>query len=271
MSENHLPPMASDEDLVAFLDGELGAAGRSRVLEALASDESTAIRLQQLEAGMAPLTQAMDTLLDQAPNERMTARLSDLLSKAQRPKNSGKRLWRRYAGLAAAALILLAAGAAIDRSFDFIGKTPGVEETDDTEADWRKAVAGYFSLYTNETFAAAASAGPAANGTLDRVGNRIGLQISANDVALPGMQFAGAVLFSYDGMPLAQIAYLDPQSGPMAFCIIANGEADGPPQLERRDDINVVHWAKDKHGFMLIGRASPDRLQKYAELLSQRI
>jgi len=270
-SENHLPPMASDEELVAFLDGELDTAGRSRVLQALANDQTTASRLVRLEAGMASLGHAMDSLLQQAPNDTMAARLSGLLSRPHHPASAGRRPWLRYAGMAAAALILIFAGVAIDRGFNRLVQTPGVEEASETDADWREAVANYFSLYTNETFADAAAAGPAPSRTLDRVSTAIGLQISPSDIALPGAQFAGAVIFGYDGRPLVQIGYLDPRSGPIALCIFANGAEDRRPQSERRQDTNIVYWAKDKHAFMLIGRASTERLQNLAELLSQRI
>ena len=69
-----------------------------------------------------------------------------------------------------------------------------------------------------------------------------------------------ALLLQYDGKPLAQIAYLDPETGPMALCIVKSDAGPKAPDLENRKGMNVVYWSNATHAFMLIGHAAADRM-----------
>jgi anti-sigma factor RsiW len=82
---------------------------------------------------------------------------------------------------------------------------------------------------------------------------------------LPGVDFKRALLLQYDDQPLAQIAYLDPETGPMALCIVRSDGGAKAPQVEGRKGMNVVYWANAAHAFMLIGHAPLERMQAIAE------
>jgi anti-sigma factor RsiW len=75
----------------------------------------------------------------------------------------------------------------------------------------------------------------------------------------------------YDGKPLAQIAYLDPETGPMALCIVASDAGLREPDLESRKGMNVVYWSNATHAFMLIGHAPADRMSGIADAVRGRI
>lgn len=265
---DHLP-RPTDEELVAFIDGELDVPTRTAVVNAVARDAEVARRLAELEAAGASLREGFARLLDEAPAARMEARLSRLTTLPASPSRPARQQFWRYAGLAAAALVLVSAGVAIDRTVVLVRTQPATEGIADRGDDWRDAVALYFSLYTDDTFSAAASA-DAERAALDRVNRKLGLQLSPADVSLPAARFAGTALFGYEGRPLAQIAYVDPRSGPVALCIIASEEADRRPRAERRQGMNVVYWTKDHRAYMLVGRAPSERLQQYAGLLEPR-
>ena len=89
--------------------------------------------------------------------------------------------------------------------------------------------------------------------------------------ALPGIDFKRAQLLQYDGKPLAQIAYLDPETGPMALCIVASDAGRREPDLESRKGMNVVYWSNATHAFMLIGHAPADRMSGIADAVRGRI
>ncbi|SDT05971.1 hypothetical protein SAMN05216579_2375 [Pseudomonas granadensis] len=100
----------SDEQLVAWLDNELGAEQRSLLEQAMADDALLNLRVQWLSRSNLPYQNAYDELAQQAPLERLQARL-DAIPSPEKPGLS--RRW--FIGAAAAALF--AGGVLADRAF----------------------------------------------------------------------------------------------------------------------------------------------------------
>ncbi|MFG6203102.1 hypothetical protein [Pseudomonas retamae] len=100
----------SDEQLVAWLDNELGAEQRSLLEKAIADDALLNLRVQWLSRANLPYQNAYDELAQQAPLERLQARLDAIPS----PEQPG--LSRRWFIVAAAAA-LFAGGVLADRAF----------------------------------------------------------------------------------------------------------------------------------------------------------
>ncbi len=68
---------------------------------------------------------------------------------------------------------------------------------------------------------------------LEAVGSKLALDLSFEKVALPNST-SSALSYSSRRQPLAQIAYLSPRDGPVAFCIIADGATDEAIRFEQR-------------------------------------
>jgi hypothetical protein len=68
-----------------------------------------------------------------------------------------------------------------------------------------------------------------------------------------------------------QLAYLSPESGPLALCIIANGRPDEGIAFEMREGFNIVFWTDKGRGYMLIGKAPRAALEAYAGTLQTRV
>jgi hypothetical protein len=132
-------------------------------------------------------------------------------------------------------------------------------------------VAEYQSLTTADTLAAIAESPTAVSGELAAVGGRLALDLSPDKLVLPDVALKRAQLYEFRGMPLAQVAYLSPESGPIALCIINNGRPDAPPAFERREGYNIVFWTVGGRGYMLIGKAPRETLEAYAGALQSRI
>jgi anti-sigma factor RsiW len=257
--------MSAEEDdgqLVAYIDRQLDESARS-VLEArLAVDPLLRERLARLKAGDRPFAAAFDALLDTAPVERLQAALAAL----DRDGRSGTaapppQRFRLTTGLAAAAaILLLCAGIAIGRYGLFSGEGSRDE-------DWRKAVAEYMSLYTPETFAGMP---PPREQDVAALGAKLGVDLSLERVGLPDLQFKGAVIFAYEGAPLGQLAYVDPATGPVLFCIIRDSEGDAAMETGKRDGFSVASWARAGRGYMLIGRLPQSRTAELADQLRRR-
>ncbi|WP_156830770.1 hypothetical protein [Kaistia granuli] len=271
MMAEHTHP--DDERIVAYLDGELDEPGHSEFAARLASEPDLRARLDLLESGGAGISAAMESLKAQAPK----ARLDDILAQAiEQSRDSGdnvvplRRMWpqapltTRQMVAAAVALFLLG-GIANEfvRGREAPRPAAPVAEVASVE-DWRQAVAEYWSLTTPDTLAIAPTPERAA-AELSLASQKLGVDLADVPEAFPGLSFRGAQLFDFRGKALVQMAFLDPEHGPIAYCVIENPtRAEIPPTTETLDGFTIVHWASGGQSRLLIGRAPAERLQALA-------
>ncbi|MGR9433830.1 anti-sigma factor family protein [Rhizobium leguminosarum] len=265
MNTKHTIP--SDEDLTAFIDGELTAEEAARIEAIVNEDESTAERLEFLARASLPFEQAFAPLLSEAPREKLETMLAAIpvqQSASSDPTPAfGSR--RRFLGALAASLV---AGIAIDRAVIGIGRSFSAK---DENSEWRAVVADYISLYTPETLAGPVPERDVQAAQLGSLDEKLGLSLSPEAVSLPGIDFKRALMLQYDGKPLAQIAYLDPETGPMALCIVKSDAGSKAPDLESHKGLNVIYWSNETHAFMLIGRIPADRMKELGEDVRRRL
>lgn len=255
MSEDQIFP--SDEQLTAYLDGELTAEQRASLEAMLETDERVVGRLEFLSRSSLPFKQAFAPLLAEAPKAKLEAMVSALHDRqpADMPAGIGR---RRFLGALAACLV---AGIVADRAF--IGLHRRLTASDEG-SEWRAVVAEYIALYTPDTLAGPVPSLAAQAGQLSAVEARLGLRLSPEAIALSGADFKRALLLQYDDQPLAQLAYLDPETGPLALCIVRSDDGPKSPDVEARKGMNVVYWSDKTHAFMLIGHAPVERMKALA-------
>ena len=150
---------------------------------------------------------------------------------------------------AAAAIVIFVAGAALGvGSTHLLPRTEvaGGDESAATPDGWRAVVAEYLTLYTRDTLANLPDDRSLHEAELKSVGDKLALGLSVDKVALDGLVLKRSQLFNLDGRPLAQIAYLTSDDGPVAFCIIADGGQGPGAQLRRA--------ARQKHRLLVEGR-----------------
>jgi hypothetical protein len=100
---------------------------------------------------------------------------------------------------------------------------------------------------------------------------RLGLNLSPATLKLPNAEFKRAQMLEYDGVPIAQIVYLDAKHGPLALCVTRSNSGSQPLAHERRREMNVVYWTEREHAWMLIGHDAPVALEDKAKLLKSRL
>ncbi|GGK34804.1 Transmembrane transcriptional regulator (anti-sigma factor RsiW) [Pseudomonas koreensis] len=246
----------SDEQLTAYLDDELDPAYRSQLDGAIADDPLLSLRVQWLDRSSLPYKKAYDELAQQAPLDRLQARL-DAIAPAQRPGLS--RRW--FIGAAAAGL--LAGGVLADRLF--------IAWQAQQSHNWRALVGDYMALYVPQTLDHLPSDEASQRAQLRAVDARLGLNLSPARVTLPGAELKRAQMLEYDGVPIAQLTYLDTRHGPLALCVIRSNSGSRPLAHERRHEMNVVYWTEGEHAWMLIGHNPAPALEDLARHLIDKL
>ena len=249
-----------DAELVALIDNELDDNNRTALLARLAADDGLRQRYEELRRTGAPLAACLDELLTQAP----LARLRIALPAEEPPRLPS----RRFSGitlrdLAAGMIGILAAGAAA-----WVALSLGLLRE---RQDWRTAVVEYTNLYTNETFSPLNPDASLQAIELSALGAKVGVNLTPESVALPGLRFTAAFMLSYNGAPLGVVAYVDPSGAPVALCIIANDAPDASMRSERRDNLSLAWWSHGGRSRLVIGRIPEERAVAFAQTLEKRI
>ena len=253
-------PDDDKERLAALIDNELDEDEKSVLMARLAQDEALRERLEALRQDRARLVASFDALLDEAPLARLRAAIPaadpDLPPHPQRASIG----WLELA--AGIAIGLLLAGAASWVGFG--GVLGPARET------WRDAVIEYMELYTPDTFALWNPDTAAQVRQLQAVSAKVGVDLTPDKVAVPGLRYRTALNFSYEGEPLAEIAYTDAGGAPVLFCVIANGKPRAPPKMVAREGLSYVTWSRGGRSYMFVGRMPEQRVAELALPLTTR-
>ena len=125
-------------------------------------------------------------------------------------------------------------------------------------------------LYTPETFALANPDSAAEARQLQAVSAKVGVDLTPDKVAVPGLRYRAALNLSYDGAPLAEIAYTHAGGAPVLFCVIANGKLDAPPRTVGREGLNYVTWSRAGRSYMFVARMPEQHVDELAQTLVAR-
>lgn len=281
----------SDEKLVAYIDGELDASEQQMMAEALMHNAEARDRLGLLKQGGRDFRAAFDILLKAAPEDGLQAIYADVLAGKASPKANGRSnaslgggenvvpLSARRGGagtsfwqMAAAAAILafVFAGGMLAGGFFDKPATVVVEAPSSGKPGWREAAARYVALFSKETLAGMPADPGQRQANLQSVETALGLKLEGERIAMPNLEFHGTQLLSFDGKPLAQIAYLHGDT-PLALCIVRTANPAHAPATETRHGLNIVHWIANGYGFMVIGGVPGEDLSKIAQEFQARL
>jgi anti-sigma factor RsiW len=245
-----------DAELVALIDNEVDEGSRAALLARLAADEGFRRRYEEFRQTGAPLAASLDELLGQAPLARLRAALP-VHSPIRQPRIAPR---DRAAGIAIG-ILASAAAAWVALSLGLLRE----------RQDWRTAVVEYTNLYTNETFSPLNPNASLQAIELSALGARLGVNLTPESVALPGLRFTVAFMLSYNGAPLGVVAYVDPSGAPVLLCIIANDAPDTPMRSERRDNLSLAWWSRGGRNRLVIGRIPEEQAVAFAQTLEKRI
>jgi anti-sigma factor RsiW len=243
----------TDEDLTAFLDGELEPERLHAVTEALSNDKSLQARLDTLSIPVHEIKAAFDNLTPNAPPYPSAL-------ENHGPKRHG------YGGylpaMAASAVLCLATG--------WLAASLYLR---DTSAGWQQSVATYHALYVNSTLADINQTPAAAAEELTRVSGIIGKPIALNTVmASQTLDYKRAQILGFEGRPLIQLAFLSKTGIPVALCIIKDGKSENSGvKTGLLRGMATASWSKGEYDYLLVGGADPTVISEAAVLFSARL
>lgn len=237
----------TDEELVAYLDGETDFAPVAEITAVLAQDPALQARLAALEIDRAALAEGFADLQPEAGLRSVAvlspgARHGGWSGQIAVPAPQGRAGLRSgiWGGAVAAALVVgVFLGAALSPSRD----------------GWAEYVAAYQALYSNSTLAHIDVPTPLQQAELDRVAASIGKSMSVEHLQIfPDVRFARSQILSFEGQPLIQLAFLTSTGDPLALCIMRAEEgAERAPELRRMEGLSAALWQQGGYRYILIG------------------
>jgi len=225
----------TDEELVAFLDGESDFTPMDEISIALETDQALQRRLNALDLNRAEIASSFKGLLPDA------AMMPDVGTTGVEPLRRNAGQWIGYAAAIGLAV-------AVGFGAGFTAKGP-------QRSGWTEYVAAYQALYSNATLANFRQTPEAQQTQLNRVAASIGKTISVDALSMfPEARYKRAQILNFQGRDLVQLAFMTNMGEPIALCIIYSG---GKPidelELKTMEGLSTAFWSKDGYEYFLIG------------------
>lgn len=175
--------------------------------------------------------------------------------------------------LAAAGIALFLAGGACGYGVSRSAPPWLEDKAVDSEAPdaWRDTIAASFTLTTSQTLLAFVRDRSTIDRDLAAAGKQVELDLPRDRIELPGQSVRRIDLLHASGGLIAQVAYFNPEAGPVALCVIGRAQIPEPVRSERRREMNVAYWSTSRHAFMLVGRAPEEMLVEFAGRLAPEL
>ncbi len=238
----------SDEELVAYLDGEGELAPVDQIEAALKDDPALNKRLDALRIDLGVLRDSFDLL---QPSSEVLDRL---------PVGTHAPMRRPVASVAIAACLALAVGFGL-----------GSWTSAPKPAGWVEYVAAYQALYTHATLDHISQSPDQLRGELERVSAAVGKDIALEQLtALPDVEYKRGQVLSFNGRPLIQLAFATPSGVPIALCIIRSKDASKPEEAMetmRLEGLSSAVWSDGLHDYVLIGGQEDGLVRRMGQAL----
>lgn len=242
----------TDEELVAFLDGETEFAPVDDIAAALKADPVLARRVEALRMDTGVVKQSFASLSvpDRSMSKLNAALSAPVAANSNAPTDRPAQSW---GSIAAAAVLALAVGFGAGRFFPEqsipantqVAKAPG----------WKAYVASYQSLYASETLASVDLTENEKAAELTRVAAAIGKSLSTDDLTtVDGVDYKRAQILNFKGKPLIQLAFLSRDGAPLALCIVKTDKGDTPTATAATlEGMSAASWSRGGYDYLLIG------------------
>lgn len=251
-----MKPIYSNEDLAAFLDGEIAAEVAAEIKAAAKVDTVLAHRIKGLTVDTDALKTAYEAILGVARARNLAHKLECASSREIANRSEQPNALLGIASYAAAIVV----GAAL--SWTFLSPKP----------DWRVEVAHYQALYVPDTLISVAPDTARLQTEFARASSALGLALDPLAFSnLEGLKLRRAQVLGFEGVPLVQIAFTLPDGRPIAFCILRKSGGITSPKADVLVGLTTASWSTKTHRFLTIGEANRSVILELAKQLQKRI
>lgn len=220
----------SDEELVAYLDGETTHTPAEDIAVALRTDAVLAKRLAALRIDTHAIAQSFEATLN-------TGHKAPFILETPVQRN-----WIRHAAAAAIVGIVVGFGA-------------GQFSADMGDRNWKQYVAAYQFLYTTNTLSNVQTSPAFQRAELNQIGAAIGKEFSiATLTSMPDVTYKRAQVLGYNGQPLVQLTFLSSTGEPIALCIIrSDDKSEASIVHSEMEGMQSANWQTNGYDYLLIG------------------
>ncbi len=245
----------SDDDIAAFLDGELDPALRDAVAAWLREHPEAQRRAEVWRAQTAALRAALDPVAEETVPAALTAALD-------RPPVSAR--VSVPLRLAAAALIAGVLGGLIGLGGGFL-LWGNVEQPSPYRAIAAAALSAHQVYSAEQRHAVEVSADDATH-LANWLSNRLDATIAPPDLSAEGLTLLGGRLVAEDGRPAALLMYEEGGDGARytVFVFGTDSPDETPLRYARAGDNCAFYWVDGRLAFVVSGPDDPDRVREIA-------
>ncbi|MCC0043224.1 MAG: anti-sigma factor [Brucellaceae bacterium] len=246
---NDRPNDISEDELHAYVDGQLPAERRASVEKWLAAHPDAAAEIREWQRQNEEIRKLF-------PLE--TARPEDRRYVADRPRGMPRR-----AAYAAAAVLLFLAGGIAGGIATYQTLRSGIA----TElASIQDASRQNFLIYASEVRHPIEVGADEQAHLVAWLGKRVGTVIVTPDLSEQGFRLIGGRLVPFDGQPAALLMYEDETGERLTILVGRNtsGRESGF-RFNTAEEVQTFSWSDDMAGYALSGRITRDRLEAVSE------
>lgn len=256
-----------DTMLMAYVDGELDAAGVAEIEAAMAADLGIARRVRLLRDTTAVLRAAFNEAMHEPVPERLLAPLG---AQAPLPLRAG--VFRRYAAMAAMLAIAMMGGMAIFANSNIELPYTLVAQQQD---NWLNSISNYHQVYMRTAARDDRSMVDVGGEDLAYLEDWFGKRLK-RDVRLPkldakGFQLQGGRVTFVESQPGAQFFYRAANGDEVVSLTIAQSRRrDAEWTQTRRGNLNVIYWRKNGYAYVFAGTVDRQALHGIASMLTEQ-
>lgn len=249
----------TDEQLTAFIDGELPSAHMRAIERAIETDPELSVRVASLHMETGGLKALFDSWLNKAPEEKLKTMLPAL--RVENTSMGGK-----SARATITQPIVWGPALMIGTLALMIGYGLG-QSSVKLEQSWVEQVATQQSFVTEATLAGLPTL---EGGAVTKAAALLGLSLDPQSITPEGYALKGVNELAYGEQPFVQFSFASDTGAPLALSVLKSGAPEMGVEMSALGDLTAASWAFAGYSFALTGKGDATVVETVAEKFSTK-